>query len=235
MEVKGFTLLPGTACPLNFDSSIRSSILKEKGMHLLDQRILGILILLLLGILVAVKWIATGSILERPKGNLLLWLVNIFNLFFLLIANPLAAILLITGQIEAVDTTALTFGAGWHLTVIEIGGSIIYLIGFTLMAWALITLGGNYQLGGSDPRTTDRLITSGPYAFIRHPMYTAALCIAFGLACLTQSLACLGVCIIYLVLILLLIPVEEEGLQRIYGERYRAYQGKSKRLIPVFF
>ena len=63
-------------------------------MHLLDQRILGIAILCLLGILVTVKRVSTGSILDKPKGNLLVQLVNIFNLFFLLIVNPLAAILL---------------------------------------------------------------------------------------------------------------------------------------------
>jgi len=63
-------------------------------MNLYDQRILGIAILCLLGILVTVKRVSTGSILDKPKGNLLVQFVNIFNLFFLLIVNPLAAILL---------------------------------------------------------------------------------------------------------------------------------------------
>jgi len=63
-------------------------------MNLYEQRILGIAILCLLGILVTVKRVSTGSILDKPKGNLLVQLVNIFNLFFLLIVNPLAAILL---------------------------------------------------------------------------------------------------------------------------------------------
>jgi len=52
--------------------------------YLLDQRILGIAILFLLGILVIVKQVATGSILDEPKGNFLVQFVNIFNLFFLL-------------------------------------------------------------------------------------------------------------------------------------------------------
>ncbi len=50
-------------------------------MHLLNQRILGITILILLGMLVAVKRVATGSVLDKPKGNLMVQLVNIFNLF----------------------------------------------------------------------------------------------------------------------------------------------------------
>jgi protein-S-isoprenylcysteine O-methyltransferase Ste14 len=204
-------------------------------MHTFDQKILGIVIVLLLVILVGVKRAATGSILEKPEGNLLLWLVNIFNLFFLLIANPLAAILLSTGQLPGADPTSLEIGPGWLLMVVEVGGVVIYLTGFFLMGWALIRLGSNYQLGGSDPRAADIMIVSGPYAFVRHPMYTAALCIAFGLACLIESLACFGAFIIYLALILLLIPVEEESLMRAYGEQYAVYQRSVGKLVPLLF
>ena len=49
-------------------------------MHLLDQRTLGIAILLLLAVLVIVKQVATGPVLDKPKGNLLVQLVNAFRL-----------------------------------------------------------------------------------------------------------------------------------------------------------
>jgi protein-S-isoprenylcysteine O-methyltransferase Ste14 len=204
-------------------------------MHIIDQKVLGILIILLLALLVAIKRATTGTILEKPEPNLLLWLVNIFNLFFLLFANPLAAILLIIGKIKDVDLSHIEITPPWLLITIEIGGFVIYLTGFLLMGWALTWLGRNYQLGGSDPRATDSMIMSGPYTFIRHPMYTSALCIAFGLACLTESLVCLGAFFVYLVLILLLIPVEEERLLRAYSKQYREYQEKVKKLVPLFF
>ncbi len=66
-------------------------------------------------------------------------------------------------------------------------------------------------------------------------MYTAALSIALGLACLIQSWICLAVFCIYLVLIGLLIPVEEDGLQKAYGEQYVAYQHKTKELVPFVY
>jgi protein-S-isoprenylcysteine O-methyltransferase Ste14 len=201
-------------------------------MHLFDQRILGIAVLFLLGMLVTIKQVATGSILDKPKGNLLVQLVNIFNLFFLLVVNPLAAILLITRRLATIDPTHMTIREPWILMVLEIVGLAFYVTGYLLMAWALITLGRNYQLGGSTPRSEDKMVTGGPYGLIRHPMYTAALSISLGLACLIQSWAFLCVFSIYLVLIFLIIPVEEEGLRKVYGEQYVAYQQKAKKLIP---
>jgi protein-S-isoprenylcysteine O-methyltransferase Ste14 len=204
-------------------------------MYLLDQRALGVVMLLLLVMLVAIKHLATGSILrDRPNGNLRIWFTHTFNLFFLLIVNPMAAVLLMTRYLETVDPTHIAIEVPWLLTGLEIGGMVFYLVGTLLMAWALVRLGRNYQVGGNPPRAADEMVIVGPYRFVRHPMYTAALCISLGLACLIQSLAFLSVFCIYVVLIFLLVPAEEEGLRRAYGERYVAYQQKVKRIVPLF-
>ena len=204
-------------------------------MHLLEQRFLGIVILLLLALLVVVKRVATGSILDAPKGNWLVQTVNVFNLLFLLIVNPVTALALVTRRLAAIDPTYIAIGSPWIRMPLEAAGLATYVSGFLLMAWALITLGRNYQLGGSAPRTEDRMVTGGPYRTIRHPMYTAALSISLGLACLIQSWALFCVFAIYLVLILALIPVEEDGLRRAYGDRYAAYRQEAKSLVPFVY
>jgi protein-S-isoprenylcysteine O-methyltransferase Ste14 len=204
-------------------------------MNLIDQRILGIAILFLLGMLVTIKRAATGSILDRPQGSLLVQLVNIFNLFFLLVVNPLAAILLITRCLATIDPTRITLDEPWILMVVEITGLGLYVIGYLVMDWALLRLGSNYQLGGSTPRATDEMVLAGPYRFIRHPMYMAVLFISLGLALLVQSLAFFSVFCIYLVLILFLIPIEEDELRHVYSDRYTAYQKKVKKLIPFLY
>ena len=204
-------------------------------MHLFDQRILGWLIVVLLAALVVVKRRATGSLLERPAGGPLEWLVNLFNLAFLLVVNPLAAVLLIARRLEALDPTHVSIGPPWLVTLLEVAGLAIYAIGCLLMAWALQVLGRNYQLGGSAPRATDRLVATGPYAAVRHPMYTAALAIALGLACLVQSGAVAVAFGIYLALILLLIPREEAGLRQAYGAAYDGYRRRTKKLIALVF
>jgi protein-S-isoprenylcysteine O-methyltransferase Ste14 len=185
--------------------------------------------------LVIVKRVATGSILDKPKGNLMVQLVNIFNLFFLLVVNPLAAILLVTRRLATINPTHMSVNGPWVLMVLELVGLALYVIGFLLMAWALAILGRNYQLGGSAPRSEDEVVMDGPYKLVRHPMYTAALSISFGLACLIQSWALFCVFCIYLALILLLIPVEEDGLRKTYGEQYETYQQKARRIIPFVY
>jgi protein-S-isoprenylcysteine O-methyltransferase Ste14 len=209
--------------------------IEEDEMHLLNQWILGIVILCLLGLLVIVKRVSTGSILDKPQGEFIVQLVNVFNLFFLLVVNPLAAILLIARLLETVDPTRINFAHSWMLTLLETIGLLLYGAGFFLMAWALITLGHNYQLGGSAPRSEDRLVVDGPYKWIRHPMYTAALSISLGLACLIQSWAFFGVFCVYLLLILRLIPMEEEKLKNAYGAQYIAYQHHAGKIVPFLY
>jgi len=103
-------------------------------MHLLDQRALGTVILLLLAMLVIIKQMAAGSILkDRPRGNLRVRLTHIFNLFFLLMVNPLAAILLITGHLEAFDPTRPAMDSPRLLMGLKIGGMVLYVMGFLLM------------------------------------------------------------------------------------------------------
>ena len=204
-------------------------------MHLFDQKILGVIILFLLSGMVVVKKLATGSILDRPKGNFLIQLVNGFNLFFLLIVNPLAAILLLTKCLEMIDPARIIIDYPWLIQVWEMAGLVVYVMGYLLMAWALIRLRQNYQIGGSTPRPKDEMVMNGPYRLVRHPMYTAVLCISLGLASLTQSWALFGVFGLYLMFILLLIPLEEDVLLQAYDKQYIHYQQKTKKLIPFVY
>lgn len=203
-------------------------------MVLENQRLFGFLILFLLAALVAVKRLASGSVLERLQGGPLSMAVNGFNLFFLLVVNPLAAIALIARRLAAIDPTRVAI-AGTPSLILETAGLFLYVAGFLLMAWALVALGRNYQLGGCPPRQGDMLVTTGPYRWIRNPMYTAALGIALGLAALLRSLAFFAVFAVYLALILLLLPGEEEGLERCYGQRFAAYRKVTKRLVPWMY
>jgi protein-S-isoprenylcysteine O-methyltransferase Ste14 len=198
-------------------------------MEVVDRRIFGIIIILLWLMLVIVKKVATGSLLgDKPNGGVLFWLIHIFNFSFLLVANPVAAVLLIAPGKGAI-------AVGSMLTMLSAAGTVFLGFGNILMAWALLTLRRNYQVGGNPPRGSDELVVGGPYRFVRHPMYAAAVPISLGLACLTRHVAYFLVFFIYVVLVLLLMPIEEQGLEKAYGQRYAAYKKSVKRLIPALY
>ncbi len=186
-------------------------------------------------ILVIIKQLTTGSILEIPTGVLRVRLANIFNLFFLLIVLPLTAILLVIGKMDVSDPSHLNVSGTDLLLGLEIAGMVLYVWGYFLMIWALNTLRRNFHLGGSSPRSGDEMIKTGPYGLVRHPMYTAGLCIFLGLAFLVQSSALFFLFWIYLILIILMIPVEEDRLKQAYGEKYTVYQQDVKKLVPFCY
>jgi protein-S-isoprenylcysteine O-methyltransferase Ste14 len=201
-------------------------------MTLLGHTALGIIILLLLGALVLIKRFATGDVFDAPGGTTFVQLVNFFNLFFLLVVNPAAAILLLSGSASLLDPVRIAMTPDSVAAVVECTGLLLYGGGFFLMAWALMTLRRNYQLGGSTPRPGDRFIAGGPYRRVRHPMYTAALAISLGLFLLLQSYPFLAVFLLYLILMLRLIPFEEMKLRTAYGEEYEEYRQRTNALLP---
>ncbi len=204
-------------------------------MRLLDQRLVGVVILLVLALLVAVKRRATGSMVELPTGDRLVKAVNIFNLLFLLVVSPLAAILLITRSAASIDATHVAVPGPVLANAIQVVGLLLYVAGYGLMAWALIVLGRQYQPGGALPHPGDRIVVAGPYRLVRHPMYGAALAGALGLSFLMESWAFFCAFLVYLVLILLLVPREEAGLRRAFGEQYADYEKRASRLLPFVY
>ncbi len=200
-------------------------------MYLLDQRNLGIAILALLGGMVISKWAATGTILDRPGGSLLAWIADLYKLMFLLVVNPLAAAGLLFHRPETADPAQLTVSAHWLQNGLAAGGLLLYGLGCLLLAAAFRMLGRSFRAEGAAPRL-DKLLTGGPYRFVRHPMYTGLLCLSLGLSCMTQSLVCFAVFGVYLLLIIRVIDREEEELRRAYGDQYRLYQRNVRKLVP---
>jgi len=82
---------------------------------------------------------------------------------------------------------------------------------------------------------TTHLVTEGPYHFIRHPMYTSLLCLAWGvflkhITLLSGLLVILASAALYITAIL-----EEKENLRIFGTEYAAYMQQTQRFIPFVF
>ncbi len=79
-----------------------------------------------------------------------------------------------------------------------------------------------------------RLVTSGPYRFVRHPSYTGLLLFFTGLGiALGDWLSVVIMVVVPALGVLYRIRVEEEALLEAFGQEYRAYIDRVGGLLPL--
>jgi protein-S-isoprenylcysteine O-methyltransferase Ste14 len=76
-----------------------------------------------------------------------------------------------------------------------------------------------------------RLLDSGVYAWVRHPMYLGILLVCLGCFFLSPSLLSLGVWLAFFVLYDQMATYEETDLVRILGEEYLTYQKRVSKWV----
>ena len=132
-----------------------------------------------------------------------------------------------TGKPAAADYPA-------HLWAVILGA----LLFFTAM-WVFRrthkALGRNWSIT-LQIREKHELISHGPYALVRHPMYTSFLLMALGQAFLLANwVVGLAGLIGFAVLFFLRVDKEERMMLEIFGPEYRAYMDRTKRIIPYIY
>src|SRR5579883_1953576 len=84
------------------------------------------------------------------------------------------------------------------------------------------------------PRSDAKLITSGIYSYIRHPMYTGLLLLGLGLALSSESFTIKAFWLVLLIDLLYKLRYEEILLNKKFTD-YRDYSTRTKRLIPFIW
>lgn len=77
-----------------------------------------------------------------------------------------------------------------------------------------------------------KLVTAGPYRWIRHPLYTAGATMFAGLGLLAASWFLVAGAALALLLVRLRLPLEEAELEARFGQRYRDYARRTGRFLP---
>jgi protein-S-isoprenylcysteine O-methyltransferase Ste14 len=78
------------------------------------------------------------------------------------------------------------------------------------------------------------LVTAGPYAYIRHPLYAGMLGWCISLTLLTSSWIILAICGLSIAGLLWRIPKEEQMMLEAFGDEYKTYMQRTGRLFPRF-
>jgi protein-S-isoprenylcysteine O-methyltransferase Ste14 len=106
----------------------------------------------------------------------------------------------------------------------------IQVIAALLMIWARLTFGIRSFHGTANP-TTGGLVTTGPYRYIRHPIYAAILYFFWAGIAAHPSLVTVAVGLLATAFTAVRIVAEEKLLVTTYPE-YGAYARVTRRVIP---
>jgi protein-S-isoprenylcysteine O-methyltransferase Ste14 len=128
---------------------------------------------------------------------------------------------------------ARVFNAGTlaiHIEAVRVLGVILIGSGLVLAVWARIYLGRNWGMPMSE-KDEPELVTSGPYRYVRHPIYSGLLLAMLGTALATNlwwliALVAIGGYFVYSA------TVEERMLTSAFPAAYPTYRAGTKMLIP---
>jgi len=154
------------------------------------------------------------------------------------------------------EATPVRLGLGVS-ALLGFGGLLAYFISPPLMAWTMVpvpawvrwtgvaltvagaagawwifsTLGYNVT---RTARTRDRatLVTTGPYAIVRHPLYTNAALVFAALSLVTRSWWFAAWIVPALLLLAVRTRTEEANLEARFGDAWRAYAARTGRFVP---
>jgi protein-S-isoprenylcysteine O-methyltransferase Ste14 len=112
------------------------------------------------------------------------------------------------------------------------GGLALSVIGLAALVWSQSSMGESLRIG-VDPSERTALVTSGPFRWVRNPIYSAMFVYAGGVALLvpnTAGFVALGALALALELHVRL--VEEPYLATTHGSSYAGYAARVGRFVP---
>jgi protein-S-isoprenylcysteine O-methyltransferase Ste14 len=112
-------------------------------------------------------------------------------------------------------------------------GVALCAIGLALAIWARVYLGKNWGMPMS-LKVEPELVTTGPYAFVRHPIYSGILLAMLG-SVFVSVMIWLILFVIFCAYFVYSARVEERIMATKFPNHYRQYKNRTKMLIPFVF
>lgn len=150
----------------------------------------------------------------------------------------LGRIALIAGLVFVYRTPSLS--QFWHYAyglsffrndAVRIGGAVLTALGIGFAVWARRHLGRNWS-GRPTMKVDHELVTSGPYQFVRHPIYTGILTALVGTSLVNGPFLLVGV-LAAVAIFTWRIHKEEGYMMELFPDVYPAYRARTKALIPA--
>jgi protein-S-isoprenylcysteine O-methyltransferase Ste14 len=112
-------------------------------------------------------------------------------------------------------------------------GFILGLFSVAFWTWTQIQLDTQWS-AQLQLKEDHHLVTTGPYAYIRHPLYLAMMGWAVSVSLLTANWIFVAVSALTVFGIVSRVPKEEQMMIEAFGDEYKAYMQRSGRFFPKF-
>lgn len=166
-----------------------------------------------------ITWKSLKEVAKREgKLSLALWLIlSLFwiSFTFLYVIFP-----------ESISWSALPFPTWLRWIGVALG-----IVSLPLLLWIHQTL-GKYWRTTLELREQHRMVTDGPYRWVRHPMYTQSITFFTALSLVSANPLMVLSTIIEITLILTRIRKEERMMIERFGDQYHNYVKRTGRLLP---
>ena len=112
-----------------------------------------------------------------------------------------------------------------------VAGLAIEVSGFLLAVWARRILGKHWS-GEITIKVDHELVRTGPYKYVRHPIYTALLLLYLGAAIVSGQWHALVGFVLAVIAYLRKIRLEETNLRRAFADQFDEYRQQTRALVP---
>jgi protein-S-isoprenylcysteine O-methyltransferase Ste14 len=119
-----------------------------------------------------------------------------------------------------------------QIPIFSVIGLVLDLAGVAFAIWARLTIGSNWSGLVLEVKEGHELVQTGPYALVRHPIYTGFVFATFGTAMTLGTAASYVGFLAGLLGFLVRIHVEEGLMATQFGDTHVQYRKRTKRLIP---
>ena len=113
-------------------------------------------------------------------------------------------------------------------------GLLMTIAGVMFAIWARITLGRNWSEIAT-LKQDHELIRRGPYALVRHPIYTGITFAIFGTAIFDGEIRSIILIVAILSLLTHKMKIEEQFMTAQFGSEYASYRQKTKAFVPFLW
>ncbi len=120
-------------------------------------------------------------------------------------------------------------GMPWFALRVAAAALGLVCLGFSIQAWR--RMGRNWRMAVSPGEKTE-LVTTGPFARVRHPIYALSIALMLCSAVVVPTLPMLAVAAVHVALMLVKARNEERFLAGVHGAVYADYCRRTGRFVP---